>query len=32
MEAVNERTNGEFINVDGKTLRGAKEAGNKGIT
>jgi len=29
MEAVNERTNGEFINVDGKTLRGAKEAGNK---
>jgi hypothetical protein len=29
MEAVHESTDGEFINVDGKTLRGAKEAGNK---
>jgi predicted transposase YbfD/YdcC len=29
MEAVHESTEGEFINVDGKTLRGAKEAGNK---
>jgi predicted transposase YbfD/YdcC len=29
MEAVHECTDGEFINVDGKTLRGAKEAGNK---
>jgi predicted transposase YbfD/YdcC len=29
MEAVHESIEGEFINVDGKTLRGAKEAGNK---
>jgi len=29
MEAVHECTDGEFINVDGKTLRAAKEAGNK---
>lgn len=29
MAAVHECTDGEFINVDGKTLRGAKEAGNK---
>jgi predicted transposase YbfD/YdcC len=29
MKAVHECTDGEFINVDGKTLRGAKEAGNK---
>lgn len=28
MEAVHESTKGEFINVDGKTLRGAKESGN----
>jgi predicted transposase YbfD/YdcC len=29
MEAVHECTDGEIINVDGKTLRAAKEAGNK---
>lgn len=29
METVHESTEGEFINVDGKTLRGAKESGNK---
>jgi len=29
MEAVHESTDGEFINVDGKTLRGAKGVGNK---
>lgn len=28
MEAVHECTDGELINIDGKTLRGAKEAGN----
>ncbi len=28
MEAVHESTDGELINIDGKTLRGAKEAGN----
>lgn len=29
MEAVHECTEGKLINIDGKTLRGAKEAGNK---
>jgi predicted transposase YbfD/YdcC len=29
MEAVHESTEGELINIDGKTLRGAKEVGNK---
>jgi predicted transposase YbfD/YdcC len=29
MEAVHKCTEGELINIDGKTLRGAKEAGNK---
>jgi len=29
MEAVHKSTEGELINIDGKTLRGAKEAGNK---
>jgi hypothetical protein len=29
MEAVHESTEGELINIDGKTLRGAKEAGYK---
>jgi len=29
MEAVHESMEGELINIDGKTLRGAKEAGNK---
>ena len=29
MEAVHQSTEGELINVDGKTLRGAKESGNK---
>jgi len=28
MEAVHEVTDGELINIDGKTLRGAKESGN----
>jgi len=28
MEAVHQVTNGELLNVDGKTLRGAREAGN----
>ena len=28
MEAAHESTEGELINIDGKTLRGAKEAGN----
>jgi len=28
MEEVHEKTEGELINIDGKTLRGAKEAGN----
>lgn len=28
MEVVHEYTDGELINIDGKTLRGAKEAGN----
>ena len=28
MEAVHKTTDGELINIDGKTLRGAKEAGN----
>jgi predicted transposase YbfD/YdcC len=28
MEAVHQTTEGELLNVDGKTLRGAKEAGN----
>ncbi len=28
MEAVHKSTDGELINIDGKTLRGAKEAGN----
>ncbi len=28
MEAVHKTTGGELINIDGKTLRGAKEAGN----
>jgi DDE_Tnp_1-associated len=28
MEAVHQATAGELLNVDGKTLRGAKEAGN----
>lgn len=29
MEAVHESTEGEYININGKTLRGAEEAGNK---
>jgi len=28
MEAVHQATDGELLNIDGKTLRGAKEAGN----
>ena len=28
MEAVHQVTEGELLNIDGKTLRGAKEAGN----
>jgi Transposase DDE domain len=28
MESVHEVSGGELINIDGKTLRGAKEAGN----
>jgi predicted transposase YbfD/YdcC len=28
MEAVHQTTDGELLNIDGKTLRGAKEAGN----
>ena len=28
MEAVHQVTEGELVNIDGKTLRGAKEAGN----
>ena len=28
MQAVHKLTNGELLNVEGKTLRGAREAGN----